>query len=76
MTVTSVGFETNVRKYLEMISLSGEEIFITQNGETIAKFTGTHTKAVEKLSRILDGYPVKDMDKKEIRMERLMNSRS
>ena len=37
MIITATEFKTNFGKYLEIIALSQEDIFITKNGKTIAK---------------------------------------
>lgn len=71
MIVTATEFKTNFGKYLEMISLSQEDIFITQNGKTVAKVSNPQISAVDKISGILAGSVPDSFDISDIRNERL-----
>lgn len=69
MTVTAAEFHANFSKYLEL--LLGEDIFITQNGRTIAKLVKPNVSAVDSLSGLLAGKVPEDLDAKSLREERL-----
>lgn len=71
MIITATEFKTNFGKYLEMISLSQEDIFITKNGKTIAKVSNPQISAVDKISGVLAGLVPDDFDSSDIRKERL-----
>ena len=71
MIVTATEFKTNFGKYLEMISLSQEDIFITKNGKTIAKVSNPQISAVDKISGVLAGLVPDNFDGSDIRRERL-----
>lgn len=71
MIITATEFKTNFGKYLEMISLSQEDIFITKNGKTIAKVSNPQISAVDKISGVLAGLVPDDFDNSDIRKERL-----
>ena len=49
----------------------GEDIFITQNGRTIAKLVKPNASAVDSLSGLLAGKVPEDFDAKSLREERL-----
>ena len=70
MIVTATEFKTNLGKYLEMAA--SQDIFITKNGKSIARFT---SPAVNKLALLDDlvGIAPKDqaMDENTLREERL-----
>jgi len=69
MIITAVEFKTNFEKYLSMIAK--EDIFITQNGKTIAKVSNPHISAVESISGILSGLLPENFDRKNLREERI-----
>lgn len=71
MIITATEFKTNFGKYLEMISLSQEDIFITKNGKTIAKVSNPQISAVDKISGVLAGLVPDNFDSSDIRKERL-----
>lgn len=71
MIITATEFKTNFGKYLEMISLSQEDIFITKNGKTVAKVSNPQISAVDKISGVLAGLVPDDFDSSDIRKERL-----
>ena len=70
MIITAAELKTNLEKYLEMAM--SQDIFITKNGKSIARFT---SPAVNKLALLDDlvGIAPKDqaMDKNTLREERL-----
>ena len=70
MIVTAMEFKTHLGKYLEMAA--SQDIFITKNGKSIARFT---SPAVNKLALLDDlvGIAPKDqaMDENTLREERL-----
>lgn len=53
MIITATEFKTNFGKYLEMITLSEEDIFITKNGKTVAKVSNPQISAVDKISGVV-----------------------
>ncbi|MCI9215315.1 MAG: type II toxin-antitoxin system Phd/YefM family antitoxin [Oscillospiraceae bacterium] len=69
MTVTAAEFHANFGKYLAM--LSGGDIFITQNGKTIAKLVKPAGSAVDAISGLLEGKLPEELDAKALRGERL-----
>ncbi len=69
MVITATEFKTNFGKYLELIPVLQEDIFITKNGKTIAKMSNPHVSAVDSISGILAGM---DIDKTSLREERFM----
>lgn len=71
MIITETEFKTNFGKYLEMITLSEEDIFITKNGKTVAKVSNPQISAVDKISGILAGLVPDNFDNSDIRRERL-----
>ncbi len=71
MIITATEFKTNFGKYLEMISLSQENIVRTKNGKTIAKVSNPQISAVDKISGVLAGLVPDDFDSSDIRKERL-----
>ena len=70
MIITAAELKTNLEKYLEMAM--SQDIFITKNGKSIARFT---SPAVNKLALLDDlvGIAPKDqaMDENTLREERL-----
>lgn len=71
MIITATEFKTNFGKYLEMISLSQEDIFITKNGKTVAKVSNPQISAVDKISGVLEGLVPDNFNSSDIREERL-----
>lgn len=69
MTVTAAEFHANFRKYLDL--LSHGDIFITQNGKTVAKLVKPAVSAVDSLSGLLAGKLPDDFDARALREERL-----
>ena len=67
MIITATELKTNFGKYLEIIALSQEDIFITQNGKTIAKVSNPQISAVDKISGILSGLVSSELYTKKIR---------
>lgn len=68
MIVTATEFKTNFGKYLDLIAK--EDIFITQNGKTIAKVVNPQVSAVDSLRGMLKDAPA-DIDLDSLREERL-----
>ena len=68
MVVTATEFKTNFGKYLELIA--HEDIFITRNGQTIAKVVNPQVSAVDSMRRTLNNAP-HDIDLDSLREERL-----
>ena len=71
MVVTATEFKVNFGKYLGL--LASEDIFITKNGETIAKVSNPNISAVDAISGILAGKLPPDYNAKDLREERLRN---
>lgn len=71
MIITATEFKTNFGKYLELVSLSQEDIFITKNGKTVAKVSNPRISAVDRISGVLEGLVPDDLDPADIRKERL-----
>ena len=69
MTVTAAEFHANFGKYLSM--LSGGDIFITQDGKTIAKVVKPSGSAVDSISGLLEGRLPEGLDAKVLREGRL-----
>lgn len=68
MTVTATDFQSNFRKYLAL--LAEEDIFITQDGKTVAKVVNPQASAVDSLRGMLKDAP-RDIDMDSLREERL-----
>lgn len=68
MTVTATDFKRNFGKYLAL--LAEEDIFITQDGKTVAKVVNPQVSAVDSLRGMLKGIP-RDIDMDSLREERL-----
>ncbi len=68
MTVTSTEFKNNFNKYIAMIAT--EDLFITENGETIARVVNARKTAVDTLRGLLRNAP-HDTQAETIREERL-----
>ncbi len=58
MIITATEFKTNLGKYLELITQTREDIFITKNGKTIAKVSNPQVSAVGSISGILSGLSI------------------
>lgn len=71
MIITAAEFKTNFDKYLEMLSMLRKDIYITQNGKTVAMVRDPHADAVDRISGILEGLVPDDIDASDIRKERL-----
>lgn len=71
MIITATEVKTNFGKYLEPVSLSQEDIFITENGKTVAKVSNPRVSAVDRISGVLEGLVPDDLDRTDIRKERL-----
>ncbi len=69
MIITATEFKTNFGKYLELITQTTEDIFITKNGKTIAKVSNPQVSAVDSISGILLGLSI---DKTSLREERYL----
>lgn len=69
MTVTAAEFQDNFRKYLDL--LANGDIFITQNGKTVAKLVKPAASAVDSLSGLLAEKVPEDFNEKMLREERL-----
>lgn len=65
MIVTATKFKTNFGKYLDM--LHSEDIFITQNGKTIAKVENPNASSVDSISGLLAGKLPDNFDAKVLR---------
>lgn len=68
MTVTATDFQSNFRKYLAL--LAEEDIFITQDGKTVAKVVNPQASAVDSLRGMLKDAPG-EIDMDSLREERL-----
>lgn len=68
MTVTATDFQSNFRKYLAL--LAEEDIFITQDGKTVAKVVNPQASAVDSLRGMLKDAP-REIDMDSLREERL-----
>lgn len=69
MIVTATEFQNNFNKYLDMIA--EEDIFITNNGKTIAKVINSQTSAADALRGMLKKEVPIDIDLNSLREERL-----
>lgn len=69
MVVTATEFQNNFDKYLKLIA--SEDIFITNNGKTIAKMINPQTSAVDALRGMLKKDVPPDIDLNSLREERL-----
>lgn len=69
MVISATEFKTNLGKYFNLVQ--EEDIYITKNGKTIAKFVNPHVSAVDSLSGLLEGKLPKDFDRKSLIEERL-----
>lgn len=68
MTVTATDFQSNFRKYLAL--LAEEDIFITQDGKTVAKVVNPQASAVDSLRGMLKDAP-REIEMDSLREERL-----
>lgn len=69
MIVTVSEFIKHFDEYLEMLKY--EDIYLTENGEALAKVSKPIDSAVDSLTGILKDIAPDDLDKKDIREERL-----
>ena len=69
MVVTATEFKANFGKYLELIAK--EDVFITRNGQTVAKVVNPQISAVDSLRGML-GDISSDIDMDSLREERLL----
>lgn len=69
MVVTVAEFTTNFGEYLKLIDT--EDVFITQNGKTVAKVVNPHVSVVDSLRGMLKDF-VSDVDMDSLREERLL----
>lgn len=69
MVVTVYEFRKHFNEYIEMLKY--EDIYLTENGKTIAKVSNPKDSAVDALTGILKSTAPDDLDKKDIREERL-----
>ncbi|MBQ3273750.1 MAG: type II toxin-antitoxin system Phd/YefM family antitoxin [Christensenellaceae bacterium] len=69
MVVTVYEFMKHFNEYIEMLKY--EDIYLTENGKTIAKVSNPKDSAVDALTGILKSTAPDDLDKKDIREERL-----
>ena len=69
MVVTVYEFMKHFNDYIEMLKY--EDIYLTENGKTIAKVSNPKDSAVDALTGILKSIAPDDLDKKDIREERL-----
>lgn len=68
MQVTATEFKLNLDKYLELVQT--EDIWVTKNGETVAKLTNPNISSVDAISGILAGKVPANLDRHSIREER------
>ena len=68
MQVTATEFKLNLDKYLELVQT--EDIWVTKNGETVARLTNPNISSVDAISGILAGKVPTDLDRHTIREER------
>ena len=68
MTVNATEFQLNFSKYLELVL--HEDIFITRDGETVAKMVNPQASAVDSLRGLLKGAP-DTLSRDAIREDRL-----
>ncbi len=71
MTITATEFKQNLGKYLDMISTSGEDIYITKNGKVIAKMSNPKIDALNAIAGALKGYTY-EPDENDLKMKRIM----
>lgn len=68
MVVTRAEFGANLKKYFDIISY--EDVFITEDGKTIAKLVEPEKSAVESIRGLLKNVP-DEIDLRSLREERL-----
>lgn len=68
MQVTATKFKLNLDKYLEVVQT--EDIWVTKNGETLARLTNPNISSVDAISGILAGKVPANLDRHTIREER------
>lgn len=69
MIVTTVEFQNNFVKYLRV--LSNEDVFVVENGQTVAKISNPNITSVEAISGALGNSASSDINSKTLREERL-----
>lgn len=69
MHITSTEFQNNMNKYLKMVGK--EDIFITQNGKSIARLTRPAPDKLSMLDDLVGILPDQKVTLEEIRQERL-----
>lgn len=69
MQITATEFKTNMGKYLSMASK--QDIYITKNGQRIAKLTSPSSDRVAMLDSLVGIAGKQKLSLEEIRMERL-----
>lgn len=69
MQVTATEFKMNLGKYLAIVLT--EDVWITRNGKTVAKLVNPNVSAVDSISGVLAGKAKSDLDRHNMREERL-----
>ena len=67
--VTTAEFQSNLAKYFGL--LAKENIFVTEDGKTIAKISSPNISAVDAISGVLKDKVAPDIDTRIIKNERL-----
>ena len=70
MLVTSAEIKLDTGRYLELVH--NEDIFITENGKTVARLTVPDVSAVDAISGILKGKLPEDTERSSLRDERII----
>ena len=69
MQVTASEFKLNLEKYLEPVH--DEDIWVTKNGEIVAKLINPNVSAVDAISGVLAGKVPADLDRHTLHEELL-----
>ena len=69
MQVTDSEFKLNLEKYLEPVH--DEDIWVTKNGETVARLINPDVSAVDAISGVLAGKVPADLDRHTLHEELL-----
>ena len=69
MQVTASEFKLNLEKYLELVH--DEDIWVTKNGEIVAKLINPDVSAVDAISGVLAGKVPADLDRHTLHEELL-----
>ncbi|MBQ6239549.1 MAG: type II toxin-antitoxin system prevent-host-death family antitoxin [Firmicutes bacterium] len=69
MQVTASEFKLNLEKYLELVH--DEDIWVTKNGEIVAKLINPDISAVDAISGVLAGKVPADLDRHTLHEELL-----